>query len=117
MDKSELEDLQDEKSWELDEETPASRPRKARAVVSVAFPREDFERVEEYAQSHRISISELIRQAALQRIAGSPTGNVVLKMGLVSVGGPPMMTAYFRDMQPSTIAGSASVETELIAAP
>lgn len=58
-------ELQDEKTWDFSkaERKPGI---KKRTVVSVAFNREDFERVAEHAERLRMKISEYIRNAALQ---------------------------------------------------
>jgi hypothetical protein len=39
-----------------------------RAIVSVAFSREDFEHVADYAKRHGMKVSELIRKATLDQI-------------------------------------------------
>ena len=45
-----------------------------RAIVSVAFPRADFNRVIEYAAHANKKTSEFIREAALQSITGHSAG-------------------------------------------
>lgn len=113
MDKKELSELQSEETWEFgdDVETP-DRKRKARAVVSVSFPGEDFERVDRYAEGHGLTLSELIRRATLsyvsaQRAAAKTT------VGPMSAGGPDQMTAYFREMSSATLAPSVESDVEL----
>lgn len=78
----ELAELQDPATWE--DETEAVRPavKSLRAIVSVAFSREDFENVADYAKRHGMKISEFIRQAALDRMTPQQGG------GVVSVSGP-----------------------------
>ena len=64
-------DLQNEGQWDFGaaESRPGvSRPR---AVVSVAFAREDFNKVAECAESHAKRVSEFIREAALEKVASS----------------------------------------------
>ena len=60
------EDLQDPQQWDV--ETAETRPpvRKSRAVVSVAFSREDFEHLAEVAESLGMKTSELIRAATFE---------------------------------------------------
>ena len=62
-------DLQDESTWDYDnaEVRPASQSN--RVVVSVAFARQDFQRVVEYAESVNMRTSEFIRTAALDKIS------------------------------------------------
>ena len=62
-------DLQDESTWDYDraEIRPASKSN--RVVVSVAFARQDFQRVGEYAESVNMKTSEFIRTAALAKIS------------------------------------------------
>ncbi len=62
-------DLQDESIWDYDkaEIRPASKSN--RVVVSVAFARQDFQRVGEYAESVNMKTSEFIRTAALEKIS------------------------------------------------
>ena len=62
-------DLQDESKWDYDkaEIRPASQSN--RVVVSVAFARQDFQRVGEYAESVNMKTSEFIRTAALDKIS------------------------------------------------
>jgi hypothetical protein len=80
MDNQEMKDLQDPENWEeLEAEVRQSPLRESRAVVSVAFPRDAFRQVAEYAESHGMKTSELIRKAALAFITsdpGAPTARI-----------------------------------------
>ena len=69
--KEELEELQSAESWESTDETVEPSPRPARAIVSVAFSREDFETVAEFARQHGMKTSEFIRRAALEKTTPS----------------------------------------------
>jgi len=62
-------DFQDESTWDYAkaEVRPASQSK--RVVVSVAFSRQDFQRVGEYAESVNMKTSEFIRAAALDKIS------------------------------------------------
>ena len=63
----ELEELQTPDNWE-DAEDAVQPPVKApRAVVSIAFSREDFQMVADYAKRHGMKTSEYIREAALKQ--------------------------------------------------
>lgn len=66
MDDKELRDLQEPGSWDDDRAERRSGLKTARAVVSVAFARQDFERVSEAARVSGMRTSEFIRQAALR---------------------------------------------------
>jgi hypothetical protein len=110
MDPKELTDLQNEESWEFGEGADTQvRPRKARAVVSVAFPSDDFERVARYAAENGFKVSELIRLATLSYV--SPGAVVATgQLAFISVGGPDQVTAYFENITPATVAASAAFD-------
>ncbi|MEX2226634.1 MAG: hypothetical protein WEB52_09315 [Dehalococcoidia bacterium] len=103
-----LEELQDPESWEFDEEDAAVPPRKARAVVSVAFPREDFDRVEEFAEQHGLKVSALIRQAAVAFVSGAQGATSTI--AVLSAGGPERMVAYIAQTPQATRASASSFE-------
>jgi hypothetical protein len=65
MDDKEREELQNPESW--DWERGESRPgrKKPRAVVSVAFNRDDFETVAAFAERAGMKLSQFIRSAAI----------------------------------------------------
>ena len=67
MDEEELEELQNAGSWEEDGAIAQPAGKAPRAIVSVAFPREDFERVTAQAKLAGMKTSEFIRQAALEK--------------------------------------------------
>ena len=72
MENDELRELQDPASWDFDRaeaRPPAKRPR---AVVSVAFSREDYDRVTELARRSNMRTSEYIRAAALGHVRSQP---------------------------------------------
>lgn len=62
------EELEKEENWDFDraEQKPGRRAR--RAVVSVAFNRDDFELVTEYAEQTGRKLSGLLREAILNQI-------------------------------------------------
>ena len=74
-----LRELEDPATWEAAGEAhPAVAS--PRAVVSVAFPREEFGRVAEAARARGMKLSAFIREAAVERAAGGDggTGPVVV---------------------------------------
>ena len=71
MSDKELQELQDPSNWEDESQVlPPVKPR--RAVVSVPFNREDFEKVVEHARRERMNTSEFIRQAVLAQVSEKP---------------------------------------------
>ncbi len=64
------EELRDESKWDLENVEQLPPPaRKARAIVSVAFPAEDFDYVSEAARNASMKMSHFIRAAALAKAA------------------------------------------------
>ncbi len=61
--------LQDESTWDFDKAETRPASRSSRVVVSVAFTRQDFERVAEHAESVNMKTSEFIRTAALDKVS------------------------------------------------
>lgn len=61
-------DLQDEATWDIERAEQLPPPeRRARAVVSVAFPGETFELVSRAARSAGMKLSQFIREAAVEQ--------------------------------------------------
>ncbi len=69
------EELQNPDNWDLEGAERRPPVKRARAVVSVAFRRDDFDRVVELAEGRDITISEFIRAATLEQVlaAAIPT--------------------------------------------
>lgn len=65
MNEKELKNLEESDSWDFEGAEKKSPVRATRAVVSVAFSREDFERVSTRAEQLGMRTSEFIRNAAL----------------------------------------------------
>lgn len=76
----ELAELQNPDNWE-DAGTVRPAVKSPRAVVSVAFSREDFEAVAAYAERHGMKLSEFIRRAALERMSPNRRAAVVSVTG------------------------------------
>lgn len=71
MKDEELAELQNPDNWEFSKAARMPGGRKHRAIVSVAFPNEDFYRVCKAAEKAEMKVSQYIRHAALQK--ASPT--------------------------------------------
>jgi len=69
MDDEELRALEDPDEWDSDSAEVRPPSRSARAVVSVAFARDAFDRVADAAEREGMKTSEFIREAALARAA------------------------------------------------
>jgi hypothetical protein len=96
--KEELEELQNPETWEDIDETVQPTTKPARAVVSVAFARDDFETVVEAAKQRGMKTSEFIRQAALEKTSSHPQRAKILvvsgsvQTGYAAVSGPRVKT-------------------------
>ena len=86
MDDRELRALEDPEEWDSDRAEVRPPSKSARAVVSVAFARDDFGRVSEAARREGMKTSEFIREAALARAAHRP--RVVTIYGVSGRSGP-----------------------------
>ena len=69
MDQDELNELQHPETWEDGEDECRPAVKSPRAVVSVAFTREDFQQVAAYARQHGMKTSEFIRRATLESMS------------------------------------------------
>ncbi len=88
----ELDELQDPEAWDKGEVRPAVKS--PRAIVSVAFAREDFERIADYATRHGMKTSEFIRRAALETVAPRrPAPAMIIVTGSVHTAHPAMESA------------------------
>jgi hypothetical protein len=65
MDDKEREELQNPESWDWERAQARPGRKKPRAVVSVAFKRDDFEIVAAFAERAGMKLSEFIRSAAI----------------------------------------------------
>ena len=64
-------ELQNPETWDFDQAVVRPGTQKARAVVSVAFARDDFELVASAARQSEMKTSEFIRGAALAKAKSS----------------------------------------------
>ena len=60
-------ELQNPETWDIGQAVVSTGTKKVRAVVSVAFARDDFEQVAEAARQSNMNTSEFIRTAALSK--------------------------------------------------
>ena len=70
MANKEQEELENPKTWDWERAETRPGRKKPRAVVSVAFSRDDFETVALFAERAQMRLSEFIRSAALGCAAG-----------------------------------------------
>ena len=85
--------LQDESTWDSDKAEVRPPSRSNRVVVSVAFARQDFDKVVELAESVNMKTSEFIRTSALEKVSkpAEPSGITtysVSNAGFVISGSP-----------------------------
>lgn len=78
----EVEELQDPENWDWDAAEARPGVKKARAVVSVAFSRLDFDRLSEHAEVLHVPLSAFIREAALEKLSDESLNTI----GYVDVG-------------------------------
>ncbi len=101
------EDLQNPDSWDFDAaelHQPAKRPR---AVVSVAFQRDEYDRMVDLAQRYGMRTSEYIREAALGRITVRQATGTISSVGGVRSGnftGPAMAPISTVDRRSGVVA-------------
>lgn len=67
MDEKTEKNLENPENWDYTSLQARQPVKSARIVISVAFPREDFETVSRYAESLGKKVSEFVRQAALDK--------------------------------------------------
>ena len=72
--------------WDFENAEKREPSRRPRAVVSVAFPREDFELVERRARKLGKKLSEFIREASLARAKSPEPIRPVITFGGMSSG-------------------------------
>jgi hypothetical protein len=87
MRKRDLKGLEASDSWNLEMGQRRPPAQAARAIVSVAFSREAFERVAESAERAGRKVSEFIREAALEK-ATQTRDEAVLTSATGSISGP-----------------------------
>lgn len=66
------EELQNPENWDFENAERRPAVKRPRAVVSVAFSREDYDQLVAYAKRREMKVSEFIRAAALERTAAAP---------------------------------------------
>ncbi len=95
MGSKDLQGLEDAETWAFEKAEMQPPVKGRRAVVSVAFPREEFDLVDECAERSGMKLSEFIRKAALSRVSNrsalaappvisGSSGLVIITPGLAS---------------------------------
>lgn len=79
-------ELEDASAWEDEPFTVQQPTNKSRAVVSVAFSRDDYRRVATHARNNGMRTSEFIRKAVLEAMAGRTAGRVAVGVSVSSGG-------------------------------
>jgi hypothetical protein len=82
----ELAEWQDPATWEDDEDPVRPPVHSPRAIVSVAFSRDDFIAVADYASRHGMKTSEFIRRATLERLSSNGQEASVAVTGVIQTG-------------------------------
>lgn len=80
LSKEELNELQSAEAWEDTDEAVQPATKAPRAVVSVAFSREDFERIVELAKQSGMKTSEFIRLAAMDKATSKPRESPIISV-------------------------------------
>ena len=93
MSKGQDRELEKADTWDFERPGVKEPVKASRVVVSVAFKRDDFTRVSEYARHTGKRISEFIREAAIDKAAGSST------ILLVDIGGS--ISQWWSEQMPS----------------
>jgi hypothetical protein len=111
MDDQELSELQDPQTWDDGADEVRPPVKSPRAVVSVAFPAEDFRRVAEQARRRGMKTSEFIRKAALDQLDPGDGSTAVRSVsGPVRTGHPPAInTGPKIDVRTPPVAAYATV--------
>lgn len=105
MDKKHPRDLENPENWDFEQPETRAPVKPSRVVVSVAFQRDDFTMVSEYAERVGKKTSEFIREAAIEKASGKITVKAVFVGGV----GPGQL--FSRGYLPTfTIASAQQVE-------
>ena len=85
------EEVENEDTWDLREPVAQGPSKQPRAVVSVAFRRDDFKVVADAAEQEGERVSEFIRTAAIHRAKGAKLTDITFAGGT----GPMVITSTF----------------------
>jgi hypothetical protein len=108
----EQEELENPKNWDWERAETRPGRKKPRAVVSVAFNRDDFETVALFAERAQMKLSEFIRSAAI----GCAEGKNLLVF--LSAGSPGAGSVGYLPIPPApTRAGTELVSSDVYARP
>lgn len=95
--KDEMEDLEKPDNWDFDNAVEHPPVKGRRAVVSVAFPRDDFQLVSGTAEQLGMKTSEFIRKAAVEKASVSAE-----ILSFAWIGGTAGQVVFSGDFVPST---------------
>ncbi|MDP2952738.1 MAG: hypothetical protein Q8O76_05435, partial [Chloroflexota bacterium] len=95
-------ELENSQNWDYERPEVKEPVKLPRVVVSVAFRRDDFAQVSEYAERLGKKVSEFIREAAIEKVTGQDRGEEAYIWG----GG----TLWIRQMPPSTRALASQID-------
>lgn len=110
LSRDELHELQSAETWEDVGETIQPAAKAPRAVVSVAFSREDFESIVELARKSGMKTSEFIRSAAMDKATPKPREETIIAVSggvqtsYVSISPPRAKTEVTTRPEPSIYA-------------
>ncbi len=99
---------EEQDEWDLEHAEKRVPSRRARAIVSVAFPREDFEAVEIAAERLGKKLSEFIREAAVARALPQETPRAVISFAGMSSG-----TFFSSDVTLLAVTGKAPANVNM----
>lgn len=105
--KDELEDLEKPDNWDFDNAVEHPPVRGRRAIVSVAFPRDDFQLVSGTAAKVGMKTSEFIRKAAIEKASTSAE-----ILSIAWIGGTAGQFVFSGDFAPSTLVNSDLLSEE-----
>jgi hypothetical protein len=112
IDRNERDDLERPDSWDFENAATHEASKPARAVVSVAFRRDDLRRVSEAAQEEGMKVSEYIRNAAIAK-ARQPRAGGISAVVTTTIGGF-LQGSRSIGTRGQSIVGSRNTVTEVI---
>lgn len=107
-------ELQDRETWDFDQAVVSPGAQKVRAVVSVAFSRDDFEQVANAARQNDMKTSAYIRGAALAKAKATTQvtslgWSGISLVGLITDG--PFVSGTSTEAKPTVIQEDQAVST------
>ncbi len=106
------EELQEPQNWDWETAATHAPAKQPRAVVSVAFLRQDFEQLAAYARQEGRTVSAVIREAALEKSNG-PHIHADLKLTVLAQNSGTLRFAGISDGASIVAAGSGPISPVL----